>query len=89
MNNTLFKKVKTASKYQKKALYALLPENCAPHLEAIEHEMKGMMKEAVTDMVKDIVIQMISEVGASYEEEREQDGEQKSDKQTCKKVTID
>lgn len=52
MNREIRSRIKTAGEYQKKAIYALFPENVGRHLEAIERELKMMAVEIAADVVR-------------------------------------
>ncbi len=45
MNTELLERLMTAKEYQKKAFYALFPEEMSGHLEVIEKELKMMSAE--------------------------------------------
>lgn len=47
MNKELLRRIQTAGEYQRKAVYALFPEEMSGHLEVIEKELKMMALEAV------------------------------------------
>ncbi len=53
MNREICSRIKTAGEYQKKAIYALFPENVGRHLEAIERELKMMAVEIAADVVRE------------------------------------
>lgn len=53
MNKEVFKRLKTAGEYQKKAIYALFPDNVSRHLDVIEKELKMMAVEIAADVVKE------------------------------------
>lgn len=46
MNRELLQRIRIAGEYQRKAVYALFPEEMRGHLEAIEKELKMMAAEA-------------------------------------------
>lgn len=47
MNKELLQRIQAAGEYQRKAVYALFPEEMSGHLETIEKELKMMAAEAV------------------------------------------
>ena len=53
MNKEMFRRLKTAGEYQKKAIYALFPEKVSRHLDVIEKELKMMAVEIAADVVKE------------------------------------
>lgn len=53
MNKEILRRVKTAGEYQKKAIRALLPEKVNGHLDAIEKELKIMVREMAAEMGKE------------------------------------
>lgn len=53
MNKEVFRRLKTAGEYQKKAIYALFPEKVGRHLDVIEKELKMMAVEIAADVVKE------------------------------------
>jgi len=52
MNSELFKRLRTAGKYQKKAIQALFPESVNHHFAVIEQECKAIFVEAIADCIK-------------------------------------
>ena len=52
MNKEMLERVKTAGKYQRKAIRALFPEKMGEHLDVIEKEMKIMAVEAAAELLK-------------------------------------
>lgn len=53
MNKEMMKRLKTAGKYQKKALRALFPEEMSGHLDVIEEEVKAMFMDLAFEMIKE------------------------------------
>lgn len=53
MNKELCDRLKTAGEYQKKAIYALFPDNVSRHLDVIEKELKRMAVEIAADVVRE------------------------------------
>lgn len=53
MNREMIERLKEASKYEKMAIRALLPEKAAGHIEVIEGELHAMFLEFVMDAVKE------------------------------------
>lgn len=51
MNTEILERIMTAKEYQKKAVYALFPEEMSCHLEVIEKEFKIMAAELVKALV--------------------------------------
>lgn len=51
MNTELLERIMTAEEYQKKAVYALFPEELRGHLEVIEKEVQMMSAELVRSWV--------------------------------------
>ena len=47
MNKEILDRLMTAKSYQKKAVYALFPEEMSVHLDAIEKEIKAMAAELI------------------------------------------
>lgn len=45
-------RIKKASEYQKKAIYALFPEDAGSHLEIIEKEISEMLIQGFMEMIK-------------------------------------
>lgn len=52
MNKEMLYRMKTAAEYQKKAIWALLPEEMGEHLDVIEKEVKMMVMEVAADLMK-------------------------------------
>ena len=52
MNTEILERIMTAKEYQKKAVYALFPEEMSGHLEVIEKELKMMTAELVKAWVE-------------------------------------
>jgi len=48
----MLEKMKKAGEYQKKAIYALLPEKMGKHLDVIENELKQMAAEAAAGLAR-------------------------------------
>jgi len=46
-------RIQIAGEYQRKAVRALFPEEMREHLDAIEKELKMMVKESVTELLKE------------------------------------
>lgn len=67
MNRELLQRLKTAGAYQRKAVYALFPEEMNGHLEVIEKELKMMAAEAVMAFWKN---------KGSYADETEKQGDE-------------
>lgn len=53
MSKEMLKRLKAAGEYQKKAIFALFPENVGRHLDVIEKELKIMAVEIAADVVKE------------------------------------
>lgn len=53
MNKELLDRLMTAKAYQKKAIYALFPEEMSVHLDAIEKEIKTMATEVIEAWLQD------------------------------------
>lgn len=53
MNREILNRFRTAAEYQKKAIYALLPDNVGGHLDVIEKELKTMAVEIAADVVRE------------------------------------
>ena len=51
MNKEMMKRLRTAGKYQKKALRALFPEEMSGHLDVIEGEVKAMFMDLAFEMI--------------------------------------
>ena len=51
MNTDRMERFQEAREYQKKAIYALFPEQARGHLEVIENEIKAMIKEEMVNFV--------------------------------------
>lgn len=77
MNRELLNRLRTAGEYQKKAIYALLPEPVGRHLDVIKKELKIMAVEIVADVLK--------ECGKCDRHDAEQEPERESE---VKKVDI-
>mgnify|MGYP007121866443 CR=1 FL=1 len=52
MNTELLERIMIAKEYQKKAVYALFPEEMSGHLEVIEREVRMMAAEFVKAMAQ-------------------------------------
>lgn len=52
MNTEILERIMAAKEYQKKAVYALFPEEMSGHLEVIEKEVKIMAAEIVKAMMR-------------------------------------
>lgn len=52
MHEEILYRVRTAAKYQKKAVRALFPEKMNEHIDVIEREVKLMAAEAVVDFFR-------------------------------------
>lgn len=52
MNTEILERIMTAKEYQKKAVYALFPEEMSGHLEVVEKEVKIMAAEIVKAMMR-------------------------------------
>lgn len=50
-NVEMMRRLRTAGKYQRKAVRALFPEQMSSHLDVIEEEIKGMFKDMALEMV--------------------------------------
>lgn len=57
-------RIKKASEYQKKAIYALFPENARSHLEVIEKEISEMLTQGFMEMIKPEAEKMDAETAA-------------------------
>jgi len=77
MNRVLLNRLRTAGEYQKKAIYALLPEPVGRHLDVIEKELKIMAVETAADVLR--------ECGKCDHRDTEQEPERESE---VKKVDI-
>lgn len=53
MNKEMMRRLRTAGKYQRKALRALFPEEMSGHLDAIESEVKAMFMDFALEMMKE------------------------------------
>ena len=53
MNSEMIDRFKLAGEYQRKAIYALFPEEMGEHLEVIEKELKMMAMEVITELLKE------------------------------------
>lgn len=53
MSKEMFRRLKTAGEYQRKAIYALFPEKISGHLDVIERELKMIAAEIAADVVKE------------------------------------
>lgn len=53
MNKELWNRLRTAGEYQKKAIYALLPDPVGRHLDVIKKELKMMTVEIAADVLKE------------------------------------
>lgn len=69
MNKELSGRLKMAGEYQKKAIYALFPENISRHMDVIERELKMMAIEIAADAVKEC--RKCDRCSASQEHEKE------------------
>lgn len=52
MNGEQLERLIKAREYQKKAIMALLPDNMQGHVEAIEGEIKSMLKEGILQLLQ-------------------------------------
>lgn len=77
MNREIRSRIKTAGEYQKKAIYALLPEPVGRHLDVIKKELKIMAVETAADVLR--------ECGKRDHRDTEQEPERESE---VKKVDI-
>ena len=77
MNRELLNRLRTAGEYQKKAIYALLPEPVGRHLDVFKKELKIMAVESAADVLK--------ECGKCDRRDTEQEPERESE---VKKVDI-
>lgn len=77
MNRELLNRLRTAGEYQKKAIYALLPEPVGRHLDVIKKELKIMAVETAADVLR--------ECGKRDRRDTEQEPERESE---VKKVDI-
>ena len=50
-NMEMMRRLRTAGKYQRKAVRALFPEQMSSHLDVIEEEIKGMFRDMALEMV--------------------------------------
>lgn len=53
MSKEILDRIMTAKEYQKKAVYALFPEEMGVHLDAIEKEIKAMAVEIMEAWLRD------------------------------------
>lgn len=53
MNKEMLNRIKIAGEYQRKAIYALFPEEMNEHLGVIEKELKMMAIEVMTELLKE------------------------------------
>lgn len=53
MNKELWNRLRTVGEYQKKAIYALLPDPVGRHLDVIKKELKMMAVEIAADVLKE------------------------------------
>ncbi|MCR5687244.1 MAG: hypothetical protein K6G58_04420 [Lachnospiraceae bacterium] len=51
MNKDMAKRLKTAARFQRQAVLALLPEGMEGHLDVIEKEIRSMLAEALAHTV--------------------------------------
>lgn len=66
MNQEILDRLMLAKEYQKKAVYALFPEEMSAHLNVIEKEIKAMAAEVIEIWMRDEYEKGRS-VGKSYE----------------------
>lgn len=69
MNKNMLERIKLAGEYQKKAIWALLPESAAEHVNVIEREMKQLLLEIGSGLVQEIM--KPAETAASGKQEAE------------------
>ncbi len=53
MSKEIIDRIMTAKEYQKKAIYALFPEEMGVHLDAIEKELRAMAAELMEAWLRD------------------------------------
>lgn len=53
MNSEMIDRFKLAGEYQRKAIYALFPEEMGEHWEVIEKELKMMAMEVIVELMKE------------------------------------
>ena len=53
MNSEAIDRIKIAGEYQRKAIYALFPEEMGKHLDVIEKELKMMAMEVIAELMKE------------------------------------
>lgn len=68
MNKEMIQKMKIAGEYQKKAIYALFPEEMGEHLDVIEKELKMMVMELATELLKECNRSDACKGGQSHEQ---------------------
>ena len=78
MNKEMMKRLRTAGKYQKKALRALFPEEMSGHLDVIEGEVKAMFMDLAFEMIKEY----------KHMDDKEENMESDKTDRTTKKVEI-
>ena len=61
MNKEMIGRLKEAKEYEKKAIYALLPDSASGHISVIENELKSMLKELAMELVMESMKQKESE----------------------------
>ncbi|MDE6389390.1 MAG: hypothetical protein K2L82_16540 [Lachnospiraceae bacterium] len=87
MNTEILERILTAKEYQKKAIYALFPEEMSGHLEVIEKEFKIMAAELVKACVRNE--QSKTDKRESRENSRVDNHRQNSDRQNgTRKIDI-
>lgn len=72
MSKEILDRIMTAAVYQKKAVYALFPEEMGGHLDAIEKEIKAMTVEIMEAWLRD-EREKSGNDGKSYETSKDSD----------------
>lgn len=68
MNKEMLHRMKIAGEYQRKAVRALFPEEMGGHLDAIEKEMKMMVREAAAELLKNCNKSDVCRDGQSHDQ---------------------
>lgn len=80
--------------YSKKAFLSLFSENTGKHLENIEKEIKGIVRDSVVDYMKSergqkTLFRLVNEFQEMNESEKTDNSDSSEDKHGCKKINID
>lgn len=85
MDREYVNRIKEAKKYQKMAVYALLPESAGKHLEVIGKEVSAMLNECFMDLVKQEARKMAEE---KWQDTASSEADLHNGKKTGRKVQI-